>query len=105
MLPMALMVSASTAHLFNCLDDIDGSSDTQYTQASRITLTHPLSPNPLIVLPPLCVRVLCILYLFRCIFRPIARLLIKDERCESCAMRSAVKFIKIATGKQQQQQQ
>lgn len=87
---------ASTAHLFNCLHDIDISSDTRYTQASRITLSqllpHPsTSPLPSASTCPLSFHLLCI-------FRPIARLLIKDERCESCAMRSAVKFIKIANG-------
>lgn len=88
--------AASTAHLFNCLHDIDISSDTRYTQASRITLSqllpHPsTSPLPSASTCPLSFHLLCI-------FRPIARLLIKDERCESCAMRSAVKFIKIANG-------
>lgn len=84
---------ASTAHLFNCLHDIDISSDTRYTRAARITLSQLLPHSA-----PLPFPLSFLLHLFLCIFRPIARLLIKDERCESCAMRSAVKFIKIANG-------
>lgn len=86
--------SASAAHLFNCLHDIDISSDTQYTSIANYTLSTAATLLSLSLLPSFFAS--CIS--FACIFRPIARLLIKDERCESCAMRSAVKFIKIANG-------